>query len=139
MTLTVALTLLLIMSGINYGGETVLSYMGFNMTSNNGTSTTVGMNDGFNVKSNSLVIALFLLFSIGAIAGSIFSKESTLLSPIAAGLLGVGIGNFISILLYVDKLNDAFSNVVFNITLIIFSIYIIGYIISMVEWWRGSG
>ena len=125
LTFTVGLTLLMKMAGIPYGGEGLLDYFGLNTES-------------LFPKTSEFYVMIVGMFVIAAAIGAVFSnKEAALRAGIATGIMGVGIGAFIGILTYVKNFNDSTSSWIFSVVLLIFTVYIVGFVWSMISWWSG--
>ena len=126
-TITIGLTILMKLAGIPYAGsDTFLNWMGLD-PNNLGVSTSY------------FVIAVIGVFAVGATLGSIFSKESSIRATIATGILTTGIGAFMGILLYVKDIAQGSQQWVFYIVFMIFAVYISGFIMSMIDFWGGTG
>ena len=123
---TIGLTILMKMAGIPYGGEEVLNWIGLN------TDSTF-------VTTSYFYIAIVVMFGIAATMGAVFSnREASLRAGIATGIMGVGVGAFIGILNYVKNISSGNDSWVFSVVFLIFSVYIIGFIMSMIEFWGGT-
>lgn len=126
-TITIGITILMKLAGIPYAGsDTFLNWIGLDP-------------NNLGVATSAFVIAVIGVFAIGATLGSIFSKESSIRATIATGILTTGIGAFMGILLYVKDIAQGSQEWVFYIVFMIFAVYISGFILSMVDWWGGTG
>ena len=126
-TITIGITILMKLAGIPYiGSETFLNWLGLNP-------------DNIVVSTSSFVIAVIVMFGVGATLGSVFSKESSLRATLATGILTTGIGAFLGILNYVKDIAQGSQEWIFYIVFMIFAVYISGFIFSMIEWWGGTG
>ena len=126
-TITIGLTLLMRFAGIPYiGSEALLNWIGLNP-------------DNVVVSTSYFVLAVIGMFAVGATLGSIFSKESSIRATMATGILTTGIGAFLGILNYVKDIAQGSQQWVFYLVFMIFAVYISGFILSMVDWWGGTG
>ena len=126
-TITIGLTLLMRFAGIPYvGSETLLDWIGLNPDNVVGTTST-------------FILAVLGMFTAGAVLGSIFSKESSIRATMATGILTTGIGAFMGILNYVKDVAQGSQEWVFYIVFMIFAVFITGFILSMIDWWGGTG
>lgn len=127
MTFTVGITILMKLAGLPFISDNIINYFG--LDPNNLT-----------VATSSFVLSLITLFSIGgAVSTFFFGKENTLLATVAGGLMSVGIGVFVSIIQYAKNYSDSVNGWVFYLIYLIFSVYIVGYLMSLLEWWSGRG
>lgn len=126
-TMTLGITLLMKMAGIPYGGEDLLNWIGLNT-------------DNVFVTTSYFYVAVVVMFGVAATVGSIFSKESSLRATLATGIMGVGVGAFVGILNYTKDLAMGTSQEwVYYVVFLIFGVYIVGFVFSMIEWWGGTG
>lgn len=82
------------------------------------------------------VIALFTAVGVGGLVIGFFTKtspESYLIIPFVL-ILMVFIGDLISLIAYVNSLGTAWIGYV---VLMILAPLIVGYLVAIVEWWRG--
>ena len=129
MTITIGLTILLKLAGIQIAGADSLINL-FGLDSNNVTTST-----------SFFIITLGISFAIAATLGSIFSKESSVRAGfiIATGVVGIGIGTFIGILNYVRNTAQGSQEWIFYIVFMIFAVWIVGYILALIDFWGGTG
>lgn len=125
--LTIFLTLLMKMTGIDYGGTQLLTWIGLDV-------------NNFAVSTGYFAVAVAGLFIAGATIGLVASnREASLRAGLSSGMLLVGIGTFIGILQYVQSFNDAVNGAwVFNVVFLIFSVYIVSYIMALISFWGGT-
>ena len=129
MTMTIGLAILMKLAGIPYvGSDTLLNLLGLNI-------------DNLSVSTSFFVITLITSLGIAATLGSIFSKESSIRAGIiiAIGIMGFGIGTFIGIFNYVKDIAQGTQTWVLYVVFMIMSIYIVGYILAIVDFWGGTG
>ena len=126
-TMTIGITILMKLAGIPYAGsDAFLGWMGLNP-------------DSMAVSTSYFVLAVIGVFAVGATLGSIFSKESSIRATIATGILTTGIGSFIGILTYVKDVAQGSQEWIFYIVFMIFAVYISGFVLSMIDFWGGTG
>ncbi len=126
-TITIGLTILMKLAGVPYAGSNeFLNWLGLDY-------------NNLAVSSSYFVIAVIACFGIGAVLGSIFSKESSIRATIATGILTTGIGAFVGILNYVRDSTQGTQEWVFYVVFMIFAVWISGFIFSMIDWWGGTG
>jgi len=125
-TITIGLTILMKLAGVPYAGsDTLLTWMGLDY-------------NNLAVSTSYFVLAVIGCFTVGAVLGSIFSKESSIRATIATGILTTGIGAFIGILNYVKNAAQGSQEWIFYIVFMIFAVWISGFIFSMIGWWGGT-
>ena len=129
MTMTVGLTILLKLAGVSYAGEDQLINL-FGLDPSN-----------FSVETSFFLITLGIAFGIAATLGSIFSKESSVRAGliVAIGIMGMGIGSFIGLLLYVKDIATGTQEWVYYVTFMIVAVYVVGYILAIIDFWGGTG
>lgn len=129
MTMTVGLAILLKFAGIPYvGSDTLLNLLGLDI-------------NNITVSTSFFIITLGVSLGIAATLGSIFSKESSIRAGfiIAIGVMGFGIGTFIGIINYVNDIAQGSQLWVSYVVFMIMSVYIVGYILALVDFWGGTG
>ena len=130
-SITMGLTILMKLAGIPYTGEEqMLNWLGLDPNNFNPTNSLFYV---------ALIAPITGLFTVAAVVGSIFSKESTIRAVLASGILGVGIGAFVGILNYVKDIAQGSQQWVFYIVFMIFAVYITGYVLALIDWWGGTG
>jgi hypothetical protein len=125
LTMTIGLTILMKLAGVPYGGEGLLNYFGLN------TNNIFPKTAEFYI----LVVGVFI---IAAAIGAVFSnKEAALRAGMGTGIMGVGIGAFVGILTFIKGIASGTDTWIFNVVLLIFAVYIVGFVWSMISWWSG--
>lgn len=129
MIMTVGLTILMKVAGIEFGGESMLDWVGISL-------------DIQFITSSAFYIALTLFFLAAAGIGAVLSNREASLragfiwTTTGTGILGMGIGTFVGILNHIKNINQGASDIwIYYVVLLIFSVYIIGYIMALFEWW----
>lgn len=137
-TITIGLTILMYLAGIPYAGSnTFLNWMGLNPTNSSAdlSNPTIPTTN-----SSTFVIAVIAVFAVGATLGSIFSKESSLRAILATGILTTGVGAFVGILSFVKDIAQAEGQIwIYWFVFLILGVYIAGFVLSMLDWWGGTG
>lgn len=125
--LTVSLTVLLQLAGISYaGGLEVTKWLGMDV-------------NNFNPKTSDFYLAVIGLFLIGASIGAVASnREASIRAGVAGGILATGIGTFVGILLHVKNIATGNDNWIFYLVFLIFSVYIVAYVLAALEWWSNG-
>lgn len=124
-TFTIGLTILMRLAGVPYAGESqIINWLGLDPS-------------GMYVKTSTFYLALIVVFGIAAAVGAVLSnKEAAIRAGIATGIMGIGIGTFIGILQTINSLTSGTSDSwIFSIVFLLFSVYIVGFIFAMIEWW----
>lgn len=129
--LTVSLTVLMQLAGITYTGQIeILNWLGMDI-------------NNFNPKTSDFYLALTApivgLFIVGAAVGAVASqREASLRAGMAGGILGVGAGAFVGILLHIKNVATGNDDWIFYLVFLIFSVYIVAYILAALEWWSNG-
>jgi len=127
------LSLLLFFAGINTSAGLVLNSFGFDATKIGNSNYTPWYGSGIAIA----IAAVFAIsLGIGIIVGLTGStvSESFVMGTLS-GLLLVFVGDYIAIYSYFRNVGSTW---LFAIMSLLFIPMIIGYAISLVEWWRGS-
>ena len=125
MVIAVGLTFLLKFAGLPAGGDAFISWMGL-------SGDASGIELGNFIKG---IIALFVVGSGAGIAIGFLTKsspESYLVAPIASGIFTIFIGTFVSIINYAADFGW-----VYYVIYLIFVPLMIGFGISIIQFWRG--
>lgn len=128
LTMILGIMILLNLAGINTTTGYILNYLDI-------------VDHPENLQSSHLyavILAIFLTAVTGGIVIGFFTKsspESYLIAPLA-GILVLFVGDIISVITYVNSLGTSFVN---YIILMVMSVIAFGYLISVVDWWRGLG
>lgn len=125
--ITFGLTILMNLAGVPFvGQDQMMNWLGISTTSMFVTTST-------------FYIAVLALFALSAGVGLVLSpKESTFRAIMCTGIVGVGIGTLSSILLKIKDVSTGSSDWIFYLCTLIFSVYIVGFILATLEWW-GQG
>ena len=127
LTIIVGLMILFNIAGISTTTGYVLNYLDIVDNPQNLQNTNL----------YSIIIGIFITAVVGGIVIGYFTKsspESYLVAPLA-GILVLFVGDIISIYSYVNGLGIDWIKYIVMMILIPLAL---GYIISIVEWWRGT-
>ena len=132
MILIVTLCSLLAIAGISTGLDGILTIFGLSVAGGATTSTSTFWNAIFG--SAGILIGIGTGIIIGAVTRS--TPENFIILPLITGTLGLTIDTFVKIINY-SKTFGAF-NWVYGIVFVIFGALMVGYVLSMVEFFRGT-
>lgn len=121
------LTILMKMAGVPYGGEEILNWIGLDITN-------------IYVTTSYFFLAIIGIFTLSVGLGAVLSnRESSIRAGLAIAIMGVGVSGMVGILNYVNDVSTGNDSWVYSIVFLILSVYIIGFIMAMVDWWGGTG
>ena len=128
MTTTIGIVVLMYLAGITFIGQSeIFTWLGINA-------------DNLLLNSGYFIAAAASLFVLGAAAGAILAnRESAFRAGIAGGMLTIGSGAFISILNHIKSIVTTTDQWVYTVVFVMFAVYMVGFIISLIEWWGGTG
>lgn len=125
--LATGMMLLFTMAGVPTAVNSILDWLGLTAT-------------GQNVSASQFFIAIGAVFALATVSGIIIgtfsraSPESYILAPLCAALL-IFVGTFVSVINYTQSNSPGW---IAGLMLLLFGPIVIGYVLSLVEFWRGT-